>query len=357
MTEETDSHKGSDDSGQFLDVSIGLPLDYQNEKGSRKSHFPLTRRWDYKTRRLCQLSQPTLRLQAGEQVSMETGPWPQIDSALDPLWMRREAYSDLGCRIVIELDDLNVAARQEHGLSQDDRDKAIYLLLCMLVSITKGEKMPGNTLEVKIDADAYKMWKQGNPRSPGGSSFHNSAESGQYARLSEDESRVSMKIKLTEGQLLQSAWGWNANTKALRPMDSPQANLIVEGKTDTNPENMIVVEACRRLDPNFLLRYESTMNYKGSYDISSLEKLYREIARKIPTDSVSDIELEEIPDLLGRTAYNLLFGDPKSNKPIPLKKTDRLLFVPIQNFGQNISIQPMHSVCKFFGHDPMVEKL
>ena len=252
----------------------------------------------------------------------------------------------------IELDDLTVAARQETGLSQDDRDKAIYLLFLMLISITKEDTTQGDTLRIEMDADSYETWKQKNQHPRERRTFPNTAPAGQYALLRDNETRIAMKTHLPESRHLQTAWAWNDANKALRPLDSRQAELIVDGKTDTDPENMVVIEACRRLDPNFLLRYRSTMNYTGHYDISSLEKLHQEIVDTIPIIPASDTEAQEIPDLLGRTAYTLIFGDPKSNKPVPLKKTDRLQFVPIPNFGEMISIQPMHSF-EFFGHDPI----
>lgn len=326
---------------EFLDLAIGLPVDYQNGRSARKSHLRLLLRWIFKTRELRQTSSPTLRIQEYETASIPTGPWAELENLLDPLWLRRDVYSDIGCRIAIELDDLTIAARQESELPQVDRDRAIYLLLLILMEITKGEKTDGDILRVEIDAKAYEMYREGNFKPASNISFHNSAQKGQYASLQDNEARVSMKTKLGAGQRRQSAWGWNMDTKELRPLNSLQASLIVEGKTDVNPENGLVIEACRRLDPNFLLRHENTMKYKGNYNLASLENLHQEIAGQTPIDYISDVERKEIADLLGATAYRLLFGDLKLYKPVYLRETNKLDFVPIENFGPQISIQPM----------------
>ena len=317
-----------------LEVSLGRPLDYGDGKSSRPSHFNLSLTWDWDTRKLAQARTPTLRFHAGETVHIPTGPDVQLESRLDPLWLRREVYSDLGCKIVVALDDLVVAGRREEELSQKDRDEAAYILLKMLMLVDGIKETKTDSLQIQIDADSYEDYQKATARPKTKISYPNMAEGGEYAHLAENEARVVLKTPAGSDAARGSSWAWNMNSRALRPMKEGQA-------TRDTSDMQIDIEACRRLDPNFLARYQDIINYKVEYDIETLKRLHREIAEQAPLSFSFADEQQELCDCIGRAFYKLLFGDPDTRTPIGLQRSTRLKFEPIKNFGRNITITPM----------------
>ena len=168
--------------------------------------------------------------------------------------------------------------------------------------------------------------------------------SADYRNLQRNEIRIAMRpySKGRESRPLY-VWGWKSPEMRLRGMN-PKSCRIAEGNMHIATHLYPVIEACRRLDPNFASTFyiKGQIRYKSSASVDKLCQMFNKIYNQVksPKDVTEEIEkLQKYAILVG--AY-LLYGDPFREGAVGLVNSE-LAVVSQDTISKQVDVQLLPS--------------
>lgn len=321
-------------------ISVGLPVKYSYPKLHRHSHLVSRWYWDPLTLRLTSKGEvSTLRAFSGEEeVSVDLSGWDAIFNTLDPTLFR---FDQNGCdiyedrEITLEtlriLNRIRVAARNDE-LSQAERAEASHLLLRIWMVLEANIQYPETKLMVKMPQGSAQefhrensvTWTDKAATFATSSGLANSASRGEYARLTDNEIRIGISALAPDGERKHHTWAWNRSSRRLRPMNKPAEDMF-SNRTELSEQPAAIFEACRRIDANFMSHIPaSEITYRGPKALPTLGTLHSKISRATSLGWFRPDEREKLAQRACFHFFCLVYGDPKSESPTGLTKTDLL---------------------------------